>query len=81
MTQPKLRIGQLVCVTGIPPILPVDEFHTRELFELCLGRTFPVRGFQKHLIQLDVGELRRQPSYMESIYIEPEFLLPIGRNS
>gem|GEM_PF-4427580 len=62
MTEPQLKVGDIVRVVGIPPKLPDDEFNTTELFQLCLGKTFPIRGFQGPLIQLDVGELRGEPA-------------------
>jgi hypothetical protein len=57
-------------VTGVPSALP-DGMGTRELFEKCLGRTFPIAGFENGLVELQVGEVLGEPSYMHSIWIEP----------
>ncbi len=76
-----MRIGDIVRLTGIPPDAKDDqEFSTLSLFRKCLGKTFTVQGFQNveglpyPLIQLDVGEVVGVESYMESIYVEPEYL-------
>ncbi len=41
-----------------------DDLRTRTLFDLCLGRIFP--------IELHVGEVLGTSSHIHSIYIEPE---------
>ena len=69
-----MKIGDNIRVIGIPKVLPEDEMKTRELFNLCLGHIFPVVGIESGLLQLNVGEMRGKASYMESIYIEPEFV-------
>ena len=70
-----MKIGDLVVVTGVPGALP-DGMGTRELFEKCLGRTFPIVGFENGLVELEVGEVLGEPSYMHSIWIEPCHLAP-----
>ena len=70
-----MKIGDLVVVTGVPSALP-DGMGTRELFEKCLGRTFPIAGFENGLVELQVGEVLGEPSYMHSIWIEPRHLAP-----
>ena len=65
-----MKIGDLVVITGIPSTLP-DGMGTRELFEKCLGRTFAIVGFENGLVELEVGEVLGEPSYMHSIWIEP----------
>ncbi len=48
-----------------------------------MGKTFTVKGFQNveglpyPLIQLDVGHIVGVEDYMESIYVEPEYLEPV----
>ena len=70
-----MKIGDLVVVTGVPSALP-DGMGTRELFEKCLGRTFAIAGFENGLVELQVGEVLGEPSYMHSIWIEPCHLAP-----
>ena len=65
-----MKIGDLVVITGIPSTLP-DGMGTRELFEKCLGRTFAIVGFENVFVELEVGEVLGEPSYMHSIWIEP----------
>ena len=68
-----MNIGDLVVITGIPSTLP-DGMGTRELFAKCLGRTFAIVGFENGLVELEVGEVLGEPSYMHSIWIEPYHL-------
>ena len=65
-----MKIGDLVVITGVPSALP-DGMGTRELFEKCLSWTFPIAGFENGLVELKVGEVLGEPSYMHSIWIEP----------
>ena len=76
-----MRIGDKVRLTVIPPDAKDDgEFNTLTLFRNCLGKIFTVQGFQSveglpyPLIQLDVGDIVGVENYMESIYVEPEYL-------
>lgn len=69
-----MKIGDQVRITKIPRELPDDDLGTRQLFELCLGRVFPIVGFQGELVELDVGEVLGQPDYMHAIWIEREFV-------
>jgi hypothetical protein len=64
-----MKIG-VVVITGVPSALP-GGMGTRELFEKCLGRTFAIAGFENGLVELEVGEVLGEPSYMHSIWIEP----------
>ena len=70
-----MKIGDLVVITGIPNTLP-DGMGTRELFEKCLGRTFAIAGLDDGLVELEVGEVLGEPSYMHSIWVEPSHLAP-----
>jgi len=75
-----VKVGDKVRVIGIPENLPDNDIGTRQVFELCVGRTFPVEdvrrveGLDHDVIELLVGEVVGEPDYMHSIYIEPEFL-------
>jgi len=63
-------------VIGIPDGL---DSETRTLFELCVGRTFPIVGVVAapetggELLELHVGEVVGKAEYMHSIWIEREF--------
>ena len=75
MKEPHLKIGDKVRVIQVPPVLPEDELHTRSLLELCLGRVFPVVGFNDAgWLELEVGEALDKNPCMDSIWIEPEFV-------
>jgi hypothetical protein len=70
-----MQKGDVVRVTQIPEGLPdADDLRTKAIFELCLGRSFPIAGIERGLVQLDVGEVVGQPAYMQTIFIEPEFV-------
>jgi hypothetical protein len=69
-----MKIGDKVRVLKAPPILPEGELNTREVFARCVGKIFPIVGFQNNLLELEVGEVMGEPPYMHSIWIEPEFV-------
>jgi hypothetical protein len=76
-----VEIGDRVRLIGIPPDLHDDEkLQTRTLFEKCLGATFTVRGLETleglsyQLVQLDVGHVLGKAPYLETIWVEPEYL-------
>jgi hypothetical protein len=48
--------------------------ETMAIFKRCVGRVFPVDGFDKGLIELEVGAVVGEFSAAHSIWIEPEFL-------
>jgi hypothetical protein len=72
-----MKIGDNVKVVAIPGRLPGE---VRTIFELCMGREFPVFGIvpvpeiDSQLLELHVGEVVGQPDYMHSIWIEKEFV-------
>jgi hypothetical protein len=69
-----LKIGDLVRVVRVPGRLPEpkgDGLQTRRIFQLCVGRVFPVVGFSNGLIELHVGEVVGEPAYIHSVWIEP----------
>jgi len=67
-----MKIGDKVRVLTIPAGLPENSIQTRSLFQMCLGRVFPMVGFQGNLLQLEVGAILRKEPCMDSIWIEPE---------
>ena len=67
-----MQIGDKVEVVAIPEDLPDGHLQTRHLFEKCVGRVFPIVGFQGDLLELEVGEVVGEESYMHSIWIESE---------
>jgi hypothetical protein len=69
-----MKIGDRVRVVKIPSGLQEGELKTRTVFRKCIGRIFKVEGFQHELIELNVGRAVGKASYMETIWIEPEFL-------
>jgi hypothetical protein len=76
-----VRIGDQVRLVGIPLDVHDDEkLQTRTLFEKCLGETFIVAGLETveglpfQLVQLDVGHVCGKASYLETIWVEPEYL-------
>lgn len=72
-----MKIGDSILVVGVPDGL---EAETKSLFELCVGRTFPIFGIVpvpeigSELLELHVGELAGKPPYMHSIWIEKELV-------
>jgi hypothetical protein len=76
-----VNIGDKVKLIRIPPDLHDDEkLQTRALFEKCLGETFAVAGLESveglpyQLVQLEVGHMRGRAPYLETIWVEPEYL-------
>lgn len=67
-----MQIGDKVRIVTMPPNLPEGEIHTASLFRLCLGRVFPIIGFQGNLLELEVAEVLGKAPYFDSIWIEPE---------
>ena len=70
-----MKKGDLVRIVRVPPGLRDDlDLSTKSLFDLCIGRVFPIVEVRDGLIELHVGEVVASASYMHSIYIEPEYL-------
>ncbi|MDP1700352.1 MAG: hypothetical protein Q8L53_05230 [Aestuariivirga sp.] len=68
-----MKIGDRVRIIKVPAGLrDDDDLRTRTLFDLCLGRIFPIAGIEANRIELHVGEVLGAPAYIHSIYIEPE---------
>ena len=76
-----MKVGDKVVLIGIPSNLKDDEeLQTRALFEKCIGKIFPIKslesveGLSYKLVRLDVGEVLGKEAFMETIWVEPEFL-------
>ena len=72
-----LKVGDRVRVLQVPPVLPKDDdrLKTESLFALCVGRVFPIVGFNDAgWLELEVGEVWDKVPCMDTIWIEPEFV-------
>lgn len=76
-----MKTGDRVVLTSIPPdVGNLDDLRTRELFERCLGKVFVISavehrdGWEYPLMQLDVGQVSGKPAYMDTIWVEPQYL-------
>lgn len=76
-----MKAGDAVTLIAIPAGVKDDrELQTRTLFEKCLGKTFPivaletVDGLPYPLVRLDVGHILGEPTYNQTIWVEPEYL-------
>jgi predicted short-subunit dehydrogenase-like oxidoreductase (DUF2520 family) len=67
-----VEVGDKVRVKEIPSDLREQE--TRAIFQRCLGKVFSIAGFQKGLIELEVGRAIGRFPAAHSIWVEPEFL-------
>ena len=71
----KLQIGDRVRVTGVhPKVKDSREFKTRTILSRCVGRIFPIVGFQKDWAELHLGRIMGRRSWEETIWVEPEFM-------
>jgi hypothetical protein len=63
----EINIGDRVRVIGVPENLPTadtqDGLPLQKLFELCVGRIFPVEDIAEGFAELHVGEIVDQPAY------------------
>jgi hypothetical protein len=67
-----MKIGGRVEVVAAPGSLP-SGMGTQKLFEACVGRIFPIWGIDENgLLELHVGEVVGEKSYMHSIWIEAD---------
>jgi len=76
-----MKEGDLVRIIRVPDgIRDSEELKTFSTLKQCVGRVFPIMGFNQYgMIQIDVGELLGKPSYMESIWIEPECVARVDK--
>ncbi|WFU33011.1 hypothetical protein QA635_00645 [Bradyrhizobium brasilense] len=68
-----MKIGDRVEVVAIPDTLP-EDMGTRTLLTRCLGRHFPIVDLKGDLVELEVGEVVEESSYMHSIWIERDYV-------
>jgi hypothetical protein len=70
-----MKIGDRVEVVAVPGSLP-SGMGTQALFEACVGHVFPVESIDENgLLELHVGEVVGEESYMHSIWIEVDHVL------
>jgi hypothetical protein len=76
-----MKAGDTVRLIAIPPDVRNGlELQTRSLFEKCLGKPFlidaleTVDGLPHPMVRLDVGHVLGEPGYLETIWVEPEYL-------
>ncbi len=76
-----MKAGDTVRLIAIPPDVKDDrELQTRTLFEKCSGKMFPivaletVDGLPYQMVRLDVGHILGEPTYNQTIWVEPEYL-------
>jgi hypothetical protein len=70
-----MKIGDRVEVLSVPGSLP-SGMGTQELFAACVGRVFPIEGIEDNgLLELHVGKVVGEESYMHSIWIEADHVL------
>src|SRR5579864_1406303 len=80
-----MKAGETVKLIGVPPNLrDKEDMPTRTLFEKCLGKSFvveaveSVEGVPFPLAKLDVGHVIGEESWEHTIWVEPEYLQPLG---
>jgi hypothetical protein len=73
--------GDLIRIIRVPEAAQdTDGFKTRSTLERCIGRVFPITGFNSEgMIQIDVGEVLGKASSLESIWIEPECVARVSK--
>jgi hypothetical protein len=73
-----VKTGDRIRVVDIPSDLPDNELRTAEIFRRCLGRIFPVATVahveDREFLELEVGEICGEAPYMQTIWIESEFV-------
>jgi len=79
-----MKYGDRVKVVKLPSFSSSDEipdldahgneYTTKQLFEMSLGRTFQISNFHNYYVGIHVGELVGEKSYMETIYFDYELL-------
>ena len=74
---PQIKTGDIVRVVKAPSGLP-DE--SQKLFQLCLGKCFPVEGVVNGRVELLVGEVLGVANYLHSIYLESGELELVGNS-
>ena len=70
-----MKIGDRIEVVAVPGSLP-SGMGTQALFEACVGRVFPIAGIDDNgLLELHVGEVVGEETYMHSIWIEADCVI------
>lgn len=70
-----MKTGDRVRLTTIPDdVTDGPEFKTRTLMKACVGAVFAVTDVIEGRLALDVGEILGKEPYLETIYVEPEFV-------
>jgi hypothetical protein len=64
-----MKPRDLVRVIKVPIGVPEDS---RRIFELCLGKCFPIEGIEDGRVELLVGQVVGEPDHMHSIYLFPD---------
>ena len=63
-----LHIGQNVRIITVPEsVVDAPGFPARSILIQCIGKVFPIMGFQGELLAIDVGEVTGKASYLETI--------------
>jgi hypothetical protein len=80
-----MNIGDFVRLTRIPPKLAeLQDTETHRLFELSLGRPFPIAafnvpaGFPIRMVELHVDEVLGKAACIHSIWVEEDCLEVAG---
>ena len=80
-----MKAGDMVRLIGIPPDVhnsadPDDGLQTRTLFEKGLGKVFRIEelehpeAIERPLARLDVGHVLGKEPYLDTIWVESEYL-------
>jgi len=76
-----VKAGDRVRLIGVPEnLLDDEELKTKTLFQQCLGNVFRVEalehpeGAPTPFVRLHVGHVRGKEPYMETIWVEPQYL-------
>ena len=75
-----MKVGDRVRLVQMPPGPVEGELRTKTIIGRCLGKVFPIAGFQKvvgfqkELLELKVGKVVGKASDLEKIWIEPEYV-------
>jgi hypothetical protein len=79
-----MKVGDKIRIVKLPKgLVDGEKLQTKSLFELCLGRVFPIRGIVPvvetggQLLELHVGKLLGEPTFAHSIWIESELVEPV----
>ena len=82
----RFKTGDFIKVVRIPPGLKnMPGMNTIGVFQRALGKTFPIEGFDEHghleLLVASKGPDKSRIWDLDTIWIEPEFVMPAERPS